>query len=208
MLRGTRLQGGVQTFSTLTVTGQGQFGNGTVDAPSITFAANPTFGWYSPNPSGGVMRYVSAGVGRFSFAPPDFGLTGLLRWGLTLETLDLNLGRDAAGLLGIRESIAVRGGAGFGARSISGSYSVETGDFTILCSTATNTLTVKLPLAPAMNQVVNVKKVSSDANRLIIDGQGNLIDALSTQSSIATTRPSFMLQFSSTAAVTSAWSIL
>ncbi len=118
--------------------------------------------------------------------------------------------RDAAGLLGVRNSLAVRGGAGFGAKAIAGSYSVTQDDFTICCSTATQGFTVLLPSAPAMNQYLNIKKVSADANRLTIDGNGNLIDALSTQSTILTTRPNFALQFGSTVAspTGSGWQLL
>lgn len=156
-----------------------------------------------------MLRAVSqrGGAGNFStLTVSGQGLFGTI--GLAADTI---IQRDAPGLFGIRDSIAVRGGAGFGCRAVAGSYSVQQSDFTILCSTASqSSVTVLLPAAPTMNQLLNIKKVSADANRLIIDGNGNLIDALSTQSTISQTRPSFMLQFGSTVATPSgsAWAIL
>jgi hypothetical protein len=122
-----------------------------------------------------------------------------------------SISADANNLIGVQTSIAMRGGAGFGMKAIAGSYSVTQDDFTICCSTASQSqITVLLPAVPAMNQYLNIKKVSADANRLVIDGNGNLIDALSTQSTILTTRPSFALQFGSTVSspTGSAWQIL
>lgn len=196
------------TFNTLTVTGQGFFADGSAISPSIAFEREPGLGMFRA--AANSVAFASAGSEWLRIVPSS--ITGLLlNNGIPLNLSgDSFVRRDAAGLLGMDNSIGVRGGAGFGMRAISGSYSVQTNDFTICCSTATQGFTVLLPNTPAMNQYLNVKKVSADANRLIIDGNGNLIDALSTQSTIATTRPSFALQFGSTVSspTGSAWQIL
>lgn len=211
------------TFNTLTVTGRGLFADGSQSAPSISFISNPTLGLWTTtgivvintNSARGLLVASNAG-----FSQAELGANGLhvgpgavIGFTPTTDTGNNNdalFTRDAVGLLGAQNSIAVRGGAGFGMKAITGSYSVVQNDFTICCSTATAGLTVLLPLSPAMNQYLNIKKVSADVNRLIIDGNGNLIDALSTQSTILATRPNFALQFGSTVAspTGSAWQLL
>jgi len=204
------------SFSTLTVTGQGLFADGSAASPSISFTSTPNTGIFKLSQQmnfsiGGVQTFD---VVNFSGQPlVELPSTGQYAWtsGALPSGADTLMQRDAAALVGIRNSIAMRGGAGFGAKAIAGSYSVVQDDFTILCSTASQSqITVLLPANPAMNQYLNIKKVSADANRLVIDGNGNLIDALSTQSTIATTRPSFALQFGSSVGTStgSAWSIL
>lgn len=192
--------GAAGSFSTLTVTGQGLFADGSATAPSISFINAPTNGIYNAGSS-------NIGIAINGSASFLLGPSGNLQVG---GGINVTFSPDAVGLLGVRNSIAVRGGAGFGMKAIAGSYSVGQDDFTICCSTATQGLTVLLPLTPAMNQYLNIKKVSGDANRLTIDGNGNLIDALSTQSTILQTRPNFALQFGSTVAspTGSAWQLL
>lgn len=203
------------TFNTLTVTGQGLFADGTAAAPSIAFTNAPTTGFFRPagisvvewSQIGSARGVLGNGVQLASDTAAGFAFSGTVDPAGTADTM---ANRDSAGVLGIYNSIAMRGGAGFGMRAISGSYSAQTNDFTICCSTATQGFTVLLPTNPAMNQYLNIKKVSGDANRLIIDGNGNLIDALSTQSTILQTRPNIALQFGSTVGspTGSAWQIL
>lgn len=216
MLRAVSSQGGAPgNFSTLTVTGQGLFADGSAAAPSISFINTPTSGIFR-NSGSGLATLAASGTEVAAWQPGEFrlGSNGIFSWTSAINnpngTIDSSVMRDAAGLLGVRNSLAVRGGAGFGAKAIAGSYSVTQDDFTICCSTATQGFTVLLPSAPAMNQYLNIKKVSADANRLTIDGNGNLIDALSTQSTILTTRPNFALQFGSTVAspTGSGWQLL
>lgn len=214
MLRAVSSSGGAPgNFSTLTVTGQGLFADGSSSSPSISFINDPTKGLFSR--ALGRLTYAASGINGIELASGGAFLssTGSLQWlngTIGAGTVDIALQRDASMLLGVLNSIALRGGAGFGMKALAGSYSVGQDDFTICCSTATQGFTVLLPAAPAMNQYLNIKKVSADANRLIIDGNGNLIDALSTQSTILTTRPNFVMQFGSTVAspTGSAWQIL
>lgn len=213
MLRAVSISGVAGNFSTLTVTGQALFADGSVAAPSIAFLSEPTNGFYRFGAGSMVLAEGGQNVVAMGSSFVQLSSNGVFSWTTSnaAGAADLFSQRDAPGLMGVRNSIAMRGGAGFGAKAIAGSYSVTQDDFTILCSTASQTqITVLLPAAPAMNQYLNIKKVSADAGRLVIDGNGNLIDALSTQSTVSTTRPSFALQFGSTvgAPTGSAWSLL
>lgn len=119
----------------------------------------------------------------------------------------LSLGTEAAGS-GVDRSMRVNTGTGFNSRLVTGSTSMTARDFSFMCSTATAPLTVLLISGPVPGQIVNAKKISTDANRLTIDGNGNLIDGLTTASTIAQTRPNFQLQFGSTSGGGNAWHIL
>lgn len=216
MLRAVSISGGgvAGNFSTLTVTGQGLFADGTPGAPGIAYINSPSTGFWN-NSVSNQLAFVAQGIVPAAYTSTDWRFLNTLSVGWASATpnasvRDTSLQRDSAGLMGILNSIAMRGGAGFGMKALAGSYSVVQDDFTICCSTATTGFTILLPNPPAMNQYLNIKKVSADANRLIIDGNGNLIDALSTQSTILTTRPNFSLQFGSTVAspTGSAWQIL
>jgi len=89
-------------------------------------------------------------------------------------------------------------------RSVAISTTMLVSDFTLLCSTATTSLTVLLPATPYQGQIANVKKLSSDANTLTINGNGRLIDSAATQATAAQNRPTFRIQFDNTLG----WSIL
>lgn len=213
ILRAASQSGGNESFNTLTVTGKILLPDGSAAAPSLTFSSDQILGlyWIQANRLGVA---VNGGAGYMFSNGPALGLqitsTLPLTWssGAVNALSDIILQRDAAGLLGIRESFAARGGAGFGSRSVSSSTSVLTSDFTINCSTATAGLTVLLPPAPAMNQFLNVKKTSADANRLTVNGNGLLIDGETTASTIATTRPTIRLHFCSNATAGASWSIV
>lgn len=93
-------------------------------------------------------------------------------------------------------------------RAVTGSTSFASTDFTIMCSTATQGFTVLLPLNPVTGTMANIKKGSADSNRLTIDGNGRLIDALGTLSTNVTTRPSFQMQYGSDTVFGQQWALL
>lgn len=152
----------------------------------------------------------------FSFDPSNVNITGGSINGTVIGNVTPAAGTFTA--LGANSisaqggnlnGVSINGGAIGGAiRTVTGSTSFSTADFTIMCSTATQGFTVLLPLNPVTGTLANVKKASADANRLVIDGNGRLIDAVGTQSTILTTRPSFQMQFGSDATFGQQWAIL
>ena len=90
------------------------------------------------------------------------------------------------------------GGAGSGtvAAAKTANYTATTSDNTIPCDTSGGGFTITLPASPDEGQIINVKKTSTDANTLTIDGNGNNIDGSATVTTTATTRPDFSMQFS------------
>lgn len=122
---------------------------------------------------------------------------------------DLTMKWNGTKVLAVQESgFAASGGAAIKARLISADSTLTTGDFSVMCSTATAGITITLPTAPRPNQIVNVKKISRDPNRLIIDGNGFLIDGLTTSSTISQNNPNVQLQFTSGYGSTNIWNIL
>lgn len=77
-----------------------------------------------------------------------------------------------------------------------GNYTVLATDTTILCDTSGGGFTVTLTASPADGHVVNVKKITTDANTLTIGRNGRNIEGAAADLTTAlTTRPNFQLQY-------------
>lgn len=67
----------------------------------------------------------------------------------------------------------------------SGNYTATNADVTIFVSTTGGAVTIKMPAAPVNGKLVNVKKITSDANTITVDGNGNNVEGAATQATTA-----------------------
>lgn len=74
-------------------------------------------------------------------------------------------------------------------------YAVQQTDQFVAVNTTAGAVTVTLPAAPVDGQTHYIKKVSTDANDMVLDGNGKLIDGAAAQTTSAQTRPSFTVTY-------------
>lgn len=76
-------------------------------------------------------------------------------------------------------------------------YTVTINDYTVRCDATGGAFTVTLPLSPGLGQIVNIKKVDTSGNNIIISGNGKNIDG-NGSASLTTAYSKLTIQYNGT----------
>lgn len=140
------------------------------------------------------VAHIKAGTAAAGTAPLKFTLASAVL-NTTAEAGAIEA--DAAGNVYATNSSAVRSKLLASAVTIkTGAYTVTVSDFAVLVDLTTGSFSITLPAAPEAGQLVNIKKVSSDANTMTIARNGLKIEGASADITTAATNfPSYTLQY-------------
>jgi hypothetical protein len=148
-------------------------GNGSVAAARVGINTNWVF-FGSMNYNGATMLPVVLGINELPYLILD------VAGNITVSRSMSITGTNSASYASIANTLATKGFSA-SVRTITSNYTATANDFLIRCDTSAGGFTVTLPPAAGVaGQVLNIKKVSADANTLTIDAYGaEMIDGTS-----------------------------